>query len=483
MSKIISSKKYLMLILLIISIKFSLTKNNSIILPFNIYQPKEYDFPSKNEIFEFIEKDYIYSIFKMGNPPKELPGFYNLYDSNISIYPNSNNFSPSESLYIPNDSKTFISLENNHVQDELIINTENQKIIKNFTFLYSKQSKTDKNLYLSIGIQNFYKEYTLNKIENPNFLYQLKEQGLIDCISYSINYTSPDGGFININIDPSEYAPELYSDKKKHTTIVKGVTSKSINKLGEYLWSMDINKLFYQTKENLVIIEEELYKLYEDQYQAILNPRYGVIKGPYLYKKFIERDFFNELKDKEICQLNRFQKRLYYTCKTSHKKLIKEKFPTLYFYHKNFNYTFELNYEDLFYEIGNNLFFLICFDTGMFGDDKFTEIAEWILGKPFLSKYQFSFDVERRRIFFYENLKGYINNPDIHINVRKYIYFSQLFSKNIKTIVLLMLILLIVIFYFKYYNQKKNSKINRETKIDKNEKGKEYIELEDTLIK
>lgn len=480
MSKIFYLKYYLMLILLFLSIKLSKTKKKSIILPFHIYQPKEYDFPTKNEIFQILEKDYIYSIFKMGSPPKELPGFYNLYDSNLSVYANSNNFSPSKSLYIPSNSKTFISLEKNRIQEVLEINTNSEKIIKNFTFLYPKQNETDENLYLSIGIQNFYTEYTSDNIKNPNFLYQIKEEGLIDYISYSINYTSPEGGFMNINIDPNEYAPDLYSNEKKHTTIVKGVTSKSINKLGEYLWSMDINKFFYETKENFVSFEQENYKIYEDQYNAILNPRYGVIRGPYLYKKCIERDFFNELKEKEICELNSFKKKLYYICNASYKNIIKEKFPTLYFYHKNFNYTFELNYEDLFYEIDNNLYFLICFDTGMFGDDKFTEISEWIFGKPFLSKYQFSFDIERRRIYFYENLKGYSNNPDIHINVRKYIYLSEILSKNIKTILLLMLILLMIIFYFAFFNKKNKAKIIRETKIDKNDVGKEYIELIDT---
>ena len=305
----------------------------------------------------------------------------------------------------------------------------------------------------------------------------MKEQGLIDTISFSVNYTSENRGFININIEPFEYAPELYSMKKRRIATIKGVTSKAINKLGEYLWRMEINTLFYENKEgSMNFIGEEHYNFNEDQYYAILNPGYGVIKGPYLYKKLIEKDFFNDLKEREICTLNKEHKKLFYTCKPSYKSEIRDKFPTLYFYHHDFNYTFELDFEDLFYEKNGNLFFLICFDTGMFGDDKFTEISEWILGRPFLDKYQFSFDVEKRRIVFYENLKGYINGPDKNENIKKYIYYSHLLSFRNLAIIAFFLFSIFIVFY-KISNYLKNN--NKKTKEDKEE---ESIELEDTLV-
>jgi hypothetical protein len=152
---------------------------------------------------------------------------------------------------------------------------------------------------------------------------------------------------------------------------------------------MDIEAIFYENQEKkMVFINEDHYQFNEDQYYVILNPRYGVIKGPYLYKKLIEKDFFNDLTKKEICSLNREHKKLFYVCKSSYKNKIKEKFPTLYFYNHDFNYTFELDYEDLFFENNQYLYFLICFDTSMFGEDKFSEVSEWIFGKPFLNKYQ-----------------------------------------------------------------------------------------------
>ena len=431
-----------------------------------------------------MEHNYLYSKLKIGNPPKKLPALFTLYNSLLSIHSNLDIFSPLDFAYNPLKSKTFIDYENNTVQEEIIFNLGDEEIIKNFSFLYLSQNITDKNLYINIGLQNFYNEFTLNNFSSPNFLHQLKEQGLIDHISYSINYTSENEGFININIDPNEYAPNLYSTKKKKTAIVKGVTSKSINKLGEYLWSIDIDKLFYEHKESgIVLVTKELYKINEDQYYAILNPRYGVIKGPYIFKKLIEKDFFNELKKKDICSIINENKKLFYVCKYEYKNEIKEKFPTLYFYHKDFNYTFELGYEDLFYEKNNKLYFLICFDTGMFGDDKFTEISEWIFGKPFLKKYQFSFDVEKRIIRFYENLNGYNNNPNRNKNISKYIYSNYFISiKNLSFIFFFLFIVIFSFFYILKYYKIWKKKIARKTKVDINEEGKEYIELEDNLI-
>lgn len=477
MQKYILLKNFCLHFLLIISMTKS--ERKSIIFPFKVYQPKENKCSSQQEIFESKENNYIYSTFKIGNPPKEIPGLYFLYNSSLLINSNATFLFPFESDYIPSKSKTFINCENNKIQEQLIFNIENEEIIKNFTFLYLNQNKKDKNLYLRIGLQNFFKELNSNIIEPPNFLYQLKNHQLIDYISYSINYTSENEGFININIEPNEYAPNIYSDNKKFSTIVKGVTSKSINKFGEYLWSMDIETIFYENQEkNMIFISEENYIPNEDQYHVILNPRYGAIEGPFYYKKLIEKDFFNELKEKEICSLNREHKKLFYVCKSSYKKEIKEKFPNLYFYNKDFNYTFELNYEDLFFEKNEYLFFLICFDTGMFGEDIFSEISEWIFGKPFLKKYQFSFDVEKRIINFYENLNGYINNHDLDKNIKKYIYLN----KNLNYVIFFLIIIFLLFYYFSVNTKTWNKIVAKNTNKDKSEKGKEYIEMEDILI-
>ena len=87
----------------------------------------------------------------------------------------------------------------------------------------------------------------------------------------------------------------------------------------------------------------------------------------------------------------------YYYC---NKNLnLKKKFETIYFKSTNLNYIFELNYEDLFLEINNKIYFLIIFTNNIY--------KNWILGIPFLKKYQFTFNQEDKIIGFYHEKINY----------------------------------------------------------------------------
>jgi hypothetical protein len=472
------SKNIFTPILLFILINISSGESKSIVFPFDSYQPAKMEYLSKEEFFKLKEDNLIYSTFKIGNPQREIPAFYNFYNSSLSIHSDSDLLGSLKSYYMPSYSKTFIITDFNKSQDDLIFNEAKEEVYKNFSFLNLTQNTSENNFYLNIGLQNFYTEFVLNEVDNPNFLYQLKGHGLIEDISFSFNYTSEKEGFVNINLEPFEYAPDLYSKENRHIETINGVSSKDINKLGEYLWSLGINKYFYENKEGeIVSVDEESYNFNGEQYNAILNPSYGVIKGPYLYKKQIDRDYFKDLKEKEICSLNKENKKLFYTCQSRYKDEIKKTFPTLYFYHPEFNYTFELGFEDLFFERYGNLYFLICFDMGASeeGDDKFAEISEWILGKPFLKKYQFSFNVGKRRIEFYEK----ISVSDKNEKIQKSIQLNHLLSvKN----VIFIIAFLIFIFVVYYKNSKSFTADKRKRKNFDEEKGKEYIELEDSFV-
>ena len=85
-----------------------------------------------------------------------------------------------------------------------------------------------------------------------------------------------------------------------------------------------------------------------------------------------------------------------YYCKKDTKEYLKENFPTISFLHRYFNKSFELNYDDLFVEKGDYIYFKIFFHK--------REQEMWKLGKPFLSKYFFSFDLDGRTISFYDKI-------------------------------------------------------------------------------
>ncbi len=97
----------------------------------------------------------------------------------------------------------------------------------------------------------------------------------------------------------------------------------------------------------------------------------------------------------------------------------------LYFYHRFFGKTFELNFEDLFEEKNNFIFFKVLFNE--------SNTEYWQLGKPFLSKYFFSYNFEGKTISFYD-IKENHNEDDIN-NV-----------DNSKTILIIVIIGLALIF-------------------------------------
>ena len=71
-----------------------------------------------------------------------------------------------------------------------------------------------------------------------------------------------------------------------------------------------------------------------------------------------------------------------------------QKFPNLKFYNLEMKYFFEFNYNDLFIKIDDYYYFLIVFFEK---DTKY-----WILGRPFLKKFQIVFDQEKKLIGFYK---------------------------------------------------------------------------------
>ncbi len=125
----------------------------------------------------------------------------------------------------------------------------------------------------------------------------------------------------------------------------------------------------------------------------------GVIEGPGDYLESISNNFFNEYFDKGICQKQELdvnkKKVILITCNANDKNFKIESFPSLKFSSHEFNYIFELTYVNLFEKHEDKYYFLVSF---------FLEtINDWKLGKPFLSKYQFTLDLDEKTLSFYDS--------------------------------------------------------------------------------
>ena len=92
------------------------------------------------------------------------------------------------------------------------------------------------------------------------------------------------------------------------------------------------------------------------------------------FYNLINKDFFSNFIKNNICASSTVNKLSFYYCDTKYKNKLKEKFPNLNLYHQELDYKFVLEFDDLFYEINDTLYFLVCYDKGI-GDDAFTKIS------------------------------------------------------------------------------------------------------------
>ena len=78
------------------------------------------------------------------------------------------------------------------------------------------------------------------------------------------------------------------------------------------------------------------------------------------YFQILNKTFFYEYFKNNICKINRVDYISYIICVKD--KVDIKKFKNIYFYQKDYNYIFSLNYNDLFINKNNILFFNIYFD-------------------------------------------------------------------------------------------------------------------------
>ena len=174
-----------------------------------------------------------------------------------------------------------------------------------------------------------------------------------------------------------------------------------------------VNAIFYQHVQNWEIhFTDNFLKIhntrmnigFEINAQLYFDLNY-IISSPEFLEMIKQNYFNNHIND---CSefISNDTDYVFYKC---NKKFDTKNFPTIYFYHKIFNYTFELTYEDLFIEKNEEKLFLILFDK------KCKNL--WKFGQVFLKKYLFIFNIEDKAIGFYRQKINSKNNKNISINL------------------------------------------------------------------
>ena len=210
-------------------------------------------------------------------------------------------------------------------------------------------------------------------------------------------------------------------------------------------------KIYYYNNGNKIFFG---FLKNEETTESMFWIDFDIIMGTYDYYKSIKKNFFDKYNTE--CKSDKVD--YYYTVISCHKNFDTKKFPTLYIYNSDYNYTFELTQNDLFEVRGNRKYFLIVFCA--------TANYPWKFGRIFLQKYLFNFDIESKSIGFYRPLDEKKKNLN-------FILFS------IFWIIILILTAICCFCLGKYLYNKRRKKRNNEIDFDEDHKYLQMIQIKE----
>ena len=436
---------------IILNIKY--ISNNLVVIHFKELFEEYNKLEKKERISKIFLDNYldykIYTKIKIGSPTKVIPAFIN---SNIKIFRTKfieqiSNFDFGKyDVYRPHNSKSFINITEllnleefyffgySLINETIFLcknkNCEEEYEIKNFQ-LYA-QTKKDK-LNYSYSLAELGIPLLKSSNDQTNILMELKNLEIISSNIITIEFTDNKEGYIYLG----DY-PHMYNNIEYNKNLLK--TAYSIPNYGSNNnIQLRMDKIYIINKNNnsnIILNNDEIS----------INYGSGIILSTAEYFNKILEIFFNKYINKNICKINIERRNInnnYHviSCQKSEEFKI-EDFPSLYLFKEEFDFIFELNYNDLFEQIDNYYIFKIIYFP--FSCDNFE------LGKPFLKKYQMSYNVEMSTIHFYKK------NNRINNIIKK--------EKSQNIYILVILIILVVfclgIYYKKFFHTKRKLRKN-----------------------
>ena len=326
---------------------------------------------SPTEFYQNYFTNDIYTTLKLGTPLKEIE-----FSLKSNIYPisiTSHEFREGSKSFFTSDNK-YYPVMNSGFKNGLKANDIfkiNNETLNNFEFYYSNDTNSNKGI---IGLT-----LLIKPIIESGFIYQLKKRNIIDSYYFFIEY---DKNYNNGNLILGAL-PHQYNSKYKEDNYA----SISLNSYSNY-FELNFNTIFYG---NDFVVENEIIQLFYD---------YNFIRAGNKFKLTVLEKFFNKYIEDNKCFSEIFNKEMIsYYC---NKDVPIKEFNDLKFFHKEFNFTFILNYNDLFKEVNGKYYFLMYFKK----EGTFT----FQLGKPFLKKYLMIFNQDKRTIGFYKSIENNNNS-------------------------------------------------------------------------
>jgi len=352
--------------------------------------------------------------------------------------------------------------------------------IKNINFILNEDTDDKIPNCLEIGLLK--NQMSQSEFSGTNIITQLKEKKYIKEYSWSIIFNKATK-YNNNNLlyDPDELLNlkgniiigdnfHNFDSENYYKSQLRTVYSSNIGNIMK--WALNFNKIFYIKNDNT----EEVIS----DKTAELDPSNYLIYAPKSYFDSISENFFQKYIDVESCYNYYFEEYSSIYCHKTDKFTINDikSFPSIYFDHANLDFKFELSYKDLFVEKDNIYWFLIVSDNLFYTTD-------WTFGNIFMRKYQFTFNVDKKEIGFY--------NPN---DIKENNYSSSILNGSSNTIFYRLLIIALVIILIgigiiikmKFFSRKSKKKRANELDDDyeyashKNEKDNNNEENENKLF-
>ena len=391
-------------ILILIFLKIILSQ---IIFPFTIKTNENINDPE--EYIKIYQHNNITLDLNLGTPYQKLPIYLKLKQYPFSISSSNTNlpietFKEKESSTLEILSKEKLYEEEDFkmgkkVQDIFLIN--NNKLKLHF-ILSSSQGY----LLQDTGIIGLTFKTKNKELLDYTFLEQLKENKLIEKQMFFLEYNNDFEGNFIIGKFPHEINKKKYN-KNNYIEILPEIKNKNIQ--------IRLNDINYGKYEIESVID------------CVLSYEDSLLRGTRKYKEIVLNKFFNEYIENNHCfntTIGLLGAYIYYCDDT----INITKFQPLIFTLYESNYTFELDYNDLFIKKGKYYFFLCHFYQGM--------SSNYLLGKPFFKKYTFLFNKDNRTIgFYYKEKSNYSNIFPWFIlifSIGVIVYLSYYIYKNVK---------------------------------------------------
>ena len=394
--------KYNLILVILINLSFfqNVSSKGIVSIPF-VKEFPELNNLSPEKIPQKLMDNIILSKIRVGTPPQsislktEFAKYISYIGGNTSLCEKKFFEDKSES-YIPSSGQPisfgYLSGLSTGINssDYFYLNENSQEKI-NMNFILG--IKTDKNIASgNLGLNIKSKDTEI--YEKYNFINMLKSKELINNNYFTIKYKDNKSGNLIIGDKPHKYN-NSYNEKDFREMYIS-LSSDA------YTWNINFSSIYVgnnKTMEEKNIVGKNIYGFFKLEY--------GIILGTENYRQYLLKEFMREQINKNMCYEVNFTFYISYYCK---KDVDISKIKNLYINSKELDFTFELNYKDLFYqnEDGNN-YFLIIFNNV---DEEEEHSEFWSFGEPLIKKYNLIFNPDSKQIGIYAKLSDFDNKEE-----------------------------------------------------------------------